>query len=93
MIIPINIALAGPSSKPLPPQFAQYGTDEVVLVELQGALEVEGESSGQVVGKLSVDNETVRAVYIRVFAASSTRLHDRKSLRCSLGTICSKASS
>lgn len=59
MIIPVNINIAGSSSRPLPPQFAQYGTDEVVLVELQGALEVESESGGQFVGKLTVDNDTV----------------------------------
>jgi hypothetical protein len=58
MIIPITVA-AGPTSRPLPPQFAQFGTDEVVLIEMQGALEVEGNSSGQYVGKLTVDPETV----------------------------------
>ncbi|PSS34149.1 hypothetical protein PHLCEN_2v1817 [Hermanssonia centrifuga] len=59
MIIPINIAIPGPSSvRQLPPQFAQFGTGEVVLVELQGALEVDGDLKDQVVGKLSVDIET-----------------------------------
>lgn len=56
MIIPINITQAGTSSlKNLPPQLAQFGTDELVLIELQGALEVEGDGQGQVVGKLSID--------------------------------------
>ena len=60
MIIPVNVNIAGSSSRALPPQFAQYGTDEVVLVELQGALEVEGESGDQFVGKLTVDSDSVR---------------------------------
>ena len=59
MIIPINVSPPGSSSASLPPQFAQFGTDEVVLVEMQGALEVEGDSKGQHVGKLTVDPETV----------------------------------
>ncbi|GJE94578.1 Ctf8-domain-containing protein [Phanerochaete sordida] len=58
MIIPINVNIAGPSTRSLPPTFAQYGTDEVVLVELQGALEVEGSSEGQFVGKLTVDSDS-----------------------------------
>lgn len=44
----------------LPPQFAQFGTDEVVLLELQGSLDVAGSKEGQHVGKLSIDNTTVR---------------------------------
>lgn len=59
MIIPINVAAAGSSTCRLPPQFAQFGTNEVVLVEMQGALDVEGDSNGQFVGKLMVDSETV----------------------------------
>ncbi len=63
MIIPINIAIPGPSTvRQLPPQFAQFGTGEVVLVELQGALEVDGDLKDQVVGKLSVDIETVSLI-------------------------------
>ena len=59
MIIPINIAVSGSSSQPLPPQFAQFGTDELVLIEMQGKLEVEGDMNGQYVGKLTVDPGTV----------------------------------
>lgn len=60
MIIPVEVAIAEGSERKLPPQFAQFGTEEVVLVELQGALDVEGSMNGQFVGKLSVDDETVR---------------------------------
>lgn len=60
MIIPVNVALDQPTARRLPPNFAQFGTDEVVLVEMQGVLDVEGEMKGQFVGKLNVDPETVR---------------------------------
>lgn len=63
MIIPIHIALptsatAEPRAK-LPPQLARLGdahSDELVLVELQGALEVTGPKSGTLVGTLTIDN-------------------------------------
>lgn len=61
MIIPINLFNQGSSvGGALPPQFAQFGTDEVVLLELQGSLDVAGSKEGQHVGKLSIDNTTVR---------------------------------
>ncbi|KII85100.1 hypothetical protein PLICRDRAFT_331314 [Plicaturopsis crispa FD-325 SS-3] len=60
MIIPINIPASGSSTTPkLPPQLATLGNDEVVLIELQGALEVEcnapTDRDGQMVGKLRMD--------------------------------------
>ncbi|RPD54117.1 hypothetical protein L226DRAFT_617229 [Lentinus tigrinus ALCF2SS1-7] len=60
MLIDINIDLPGPSStrRQLPPQLVQFGTEELVLIELQGALEVEGNKDGQLVGKLRVDPNT-----------------------------------
>ncbi|KAI1790664.1 Ctf8-domain-containing protein [Ganoderma leucocontextum] len=61
MLIPINIDIPGPSTprRPhLPPQLVQFGTDELVLIELQGALEVEGNKDGQLVGELEVDSAT-----------------------------------
>ena len=67
MIIPINLSDSGTSTSTahsLPSQFAQFGTDEVVLIELQGALDVEGNKEGQVVGKLSIDDNTVRKVNV-----------------------------
>ena len=62
MLIPINIDLAGPAaprSRQLPPSLVQFGTNELVLIELQGSLEVEGDRDGQLVGKLRVDTATV----------------------------------
>lgn len=59
MLIPITVATSIASERTLPPQFAQYGTDEVVLIELQGCLEVEGTVSGQMVGKLDLTNDAV----------------------------------
>ena len=52
MIIPLNVALKGHSRRTLPPQLVQFGSDELVLIELQGTLDVEGEMEGQFVGKL-----------------------------------------
>jgi len=56
MIIPIN--LPSPSSTTatqLPSNLAKLGNSEVVLIELQGSLEVEGDSFGQHVGKLKME--------------------------------------
>ncbi|KAI0352434.1 hypothetical protein OH77DRAFT_1409171 [Trametes cingulata] len=61
MIIPINVNIPGPSSPPtrrLPPQLVQFGSEELVLIELQGALDVEGNKDNQLVGKLRVDPAT-----------------------------------
>ena len=60
MIIPLNVALQGHSRRTLPPQLVQFGSDELVLIELQGTLDVEGEMEGQFVGKLKIDSSTVR---------------------------------
>ncbi|KAJ3538785.1 hypothetical protein NM688_g6471 [Phlebia brevispora] len=68
MIIPVEVAINERSGRKLPPSFAQFGTDEIVLVDLQGVLDVEGEMKGQFVGKLSVDDETVSMTF-----ASRTR--------------------
>lgn len=67
MLIPINVAIPDPSSaqrKKLPPQLVQFGTDELVLIDLQGALDVEGNKDGQLVGKLRIDPATVRALVL-----------------------------
>ncbi|KAH9943033.1 Ctf8-domain-containing protein [Epithele typhae] len=61
MLIPVNINLLGqaqPPARKLPPQLVQFGTDELMLLELQGGLEVEGSKDGQLVGKLKVDPES-----------------------------------
>lgn len=65
MIIPITIPSFSSTGQTLPPQLAQFGTDELVLVELQGSLEVQGGGDGEgagkerVVGKLIVDSSGV----------------------------------
>ncbi|KAG9218364.1 hypothetical protein CCMSSC00406_0007265 [Pleurotus cornucopiae] len=62
MIIPITLSTS-PGAK-LPSGLAKISHDEVVLIELQGALEVEttkpGERDGKVVGRLTIDEVTVR---------------------------------
>ncbi|KAH6913128.1 hypothetical protein BKA70DRAFT_1261955 [Coprinopsis sp. MPI-PUGE-AT-0042] len=59
MIIPIT--LASSSQQPLPAGLARLSSTEVVLIELQGALEVEAkvasERNGKFVGTLSVDEK------------------------------------
>ena len=88
MIIPISIPQASSSSAPstLPPQLAQFGTDELVLIELQGALEFEGDSAGERVVTLSVDVSGVRPhhLYLHlstlvIFAHERTRHTQKKS--------------
>ena len=63
MIIPINLHLEpSPSSSStctFPPALAQFGSEGLVLIELQGSLEVEGDNIGQTVGKLSAEASTV----------------------------------
>ncbi|KAK7690444.1 hypothetical protein QCA50_005542 [Cerrena zonata] len=62
MIIPINLhperSSSTSSTCTFPPALAQFGSDELILVELQGSLEVEGDNIGATVGKLSVDPST-----------------------------------
>ncbi|KAG6900703.1 hypothetical protein C0993_005015 [Termitomyces sp. T159_Od127] len=61
MIIPINVGSSSSNLK-LPPGLAKISHDEVVLIELQGALEVESdhpsERDGKLVGELKVDAAT-----------------------------------
>jgi len=66
MIIPINVSKSGPSlsNYTFPPQLAQFGSNEVVLIELQGSLEVDGDKEGQVVGKLRVDDVTKKSTLL-----------------------------
>ncbi|KAH7913535.1 Ctf8-domain-containing protein [Hygrophoropsis aurantiaca] len=59
MIIPISVS-SKENNDIFPPSLARLGNDDLVLIELQGSLEVEcNESSsrdGRLVGKLNVDN-------------------------------------
>src|SRR5271170_5396014 len=62
MIIPITIPST--SNPKLPPSLAKIGHDEIVLIELQGSLQVEcshdSERNGKFVGKLSINESGVR---------------------------------
>ena len=63
MLIPITITSSSPSNPKLPSGLAKISHNEVVLVELQGSLEVEcnqlSERDGKLVGKLKIDDLTV----------------------------------
>ncbi|KAI0067280.1 hypothetical protein BV25DRAFT_1819607 [Artomyces pyxidatus] len=58
MIISVHLPDIATASQPnpLPPTLAQIGSSELVLIELQGELDVEGNKHGQTVGTLTVDN-------------------------------------
>nr|GAT49993.1 predicted protein [Mycena chlorophos] len=60
MIIPISFNIGATEICPLPPALARISHSEVVLVELQGALEVDyvkpSERDGKLVGLLGVDD-------------------------------------
>ncbi|KAF8150713.1 Ctf8-domain-containing protein [Crassisporium funariophilum] len=62
MLIPITIASSSSSNPKLPPGLAKISHDEIVLIELQGSLEVEcndpSERNGRLVGKLKMDEAT-----------------------------------
>ncbi|EAU85403.1 hypothetical protein CC1G_07097 [Coprinopsis cinerea okayama7 len=59
MIIPITLSTDGICNPKLPHGLAKIANDEIVLVELQGSLDVEAkhpsERNGKLVGKLSID--------------------------------------
>ena len=61
MIIPVNIALGSASENgtKFPPQLVQFGSEGLILIELQGKLDVAGENDGQTIGTLKVDEATV----------------------------------
>ncbi|KAF8802496.1 hypothetical protein BYT27DRAFT_7146225, partial [Phlegmacium glaucopus] len=64
MLIPITITSSSLSNPKLPSGLAKISHDEVVLVELQGSLEVEcnhpNERNGKLVGQLKIDDSTGR---------------------------------
>ncbi len=65
MLIPITFN-ASESLEKLPPSLAKISHDEVVLIELQGALEIDSsrpnERDGKLVGTLSIDKDLVRSI-------------------------------
>ena len=65
MLIPITIISDSSSNPKLPSGLAKISNDEVILVELQGSLEIEcnhpNERNGKLVGKLKIDDSMVRS--------------------------------
>lgn len=57
-VIQVKVALSGGSG------LAELGSGGLVLVELQGALEVEGDSDGGFVGVLCLDNPVRRLAVV-----------------------------
>lgn len=64
MLIPITISPSSSSNPKLPPGLVKISHDEYILIELQGSLEVDlnhpSERDGKLVGKLKIDEATVR---------------------------------
>jgi hypothetical protein len=68
MIIPVTLKSARSNATHLPPQLARLGSDEVVLIELQGSLTVETneveDRDGQAVGTLHIDEARPSVPYV-----------------------------
>ena len=62
MIIPITFKPPSDDGRTLPPQLANLGNGDIVLIELQGFLEVQGLTDSQFVGILEIDPKTVCAL-------------------------------
>lgn len=66
MLIPITFNTPSSSTTKLPPSLAKISHDEVVLLELQGSLEIESshpnERDGKLVGTLTIDTDLVSGV-------------------------------
>jgi len=62
MIIPVTLKPPSDDGRKLPPQLADLGNGDFVLIELQGSLEVQGSVNAEFVGTLEIDPKTVRAL-------------------------------
>ena len=91
MLIPITITSSSPSDPKLPSGLAKISHNEVVLVELQGSLEVEcnqpSERDGKLVGKLNIDDLTVKQTKKTCPRLFIFLFHNRANRACLLGTI------
>lgn len=89
MLIPITIAHSSSEPK-LPPGLAKISHDEIVLIELQGTLEVESnhpkERNGKLVGTLKIDEITVFIKLLFVLCRSRADWTLRTSLLSSSAT-------
>jgi hypothetical protein len=68
MILPITLPSKSPPNGPaLPTALARLGSSELVLLELQGELDVSGDKHGQLVGRLTIDDDgKVRALPVPI---------------------------
>lgn len=66
MIIPINLSPPPPRlPTPLEPALAKLGSNEVVLIELQGWLDVvEGEKENGFIGNLTMENVCIMPDFV-----------------------------
>ena len=62
MIIPVTLKPPSDDGRKLPPQLANLGNEELVLIEFQGSLEVQGSADSEFVGTLEIDPKTVCAL-------------------------------
>jgi chromosome transmission fidelity protein 8 len=62
MIIPITLKPPSEDGRKLPPQLANLGNGDLVLIEFQGSLEVQGSADSKFVGTLEIDPKTVCAL-------------------------------
>jgi len=74
MILPLTLApQPSPGAPALPSALARLGSSELFLLELQGELEVSGEQHGQLVGRLTIDDDgKVCVTQIPLFFSSVT---------------------
>ena len=60
MILPITLPpKPSPGSPALPPVLTRLGSSELILLELQGELDVSGDKHGQLVGRLTIDDDAI----------------------------------
>ena len=71
MIIPITLKPPPSDGRTLPPQLANLGNGDIVLIELQGSLEVQGSTDSQFVGTLEIDPKTVCALLATIMGPRS----------------------
>lgn len=64
MIIPVTLKPPSNESRKLPSQLADLGNGNVVLIELQGSLEVQGSTDSLIVGTLEIDPKTVCVLFV-----------------------------
>ncbi|KAI0033539.1 hypothetical protein K488DRAFT_84818 [Vararia minispora EC-137] len=57
MVITLNAPSSSATASQIPPVLATLGNSEIVLLELQGEIEVEGDSRGKTAAILSLDDD------------------------------------